>query len=144
MSRTDKDAPWWVRSTWFEPVHMYCQYDLTGRFFWSRFPQRRVCDLLDEPALGNFSHGSITWKTIHRNPELAHCRWEPMWPSKNRYKYTRPPSRAEKHLEWWGPDRAHVRDLMIRARQQYNGSGDVDIVEPTRHHRHAGKGGWWD
>jgi hypothetical protein len=136
MSRTDKDRPWWIRSEWYEPVHYNCMY-YQG---YQTCDRSRVCDLPPEPVRGNFSYPSAG----HRYGPRAQCIWYPMWPRRVRYNYTRPPTRVDKHLGWWGPDRRDVRDLMIKARKQYRGYREVEILEPVRHHRHAGKAGWWD
>jgi hypothetical protein len=33
---------------------------------------------------------------------------------------------------------------MTKAKHQYNGSREVEIVERVQHHRHASIKGWWD
>ena len=130
MSRTDKDTPWWVQSDWYEPFHLSCENELRT---YGREP--RACDLPAEPTR---SHYRVAW----RKPETWHCKWEAIWP--RRYRYT-PPTRCKRHLEWWGPDRAMVRDLVHDARKQHRGSGEVEILRPEPgNHRHASKRGWWD
>lgn len=138
MSRTDKDKPWWVRTNWYVAAHEKCPFDSYRRdAYWSR---SRECDLPPDPLRSNFAQGyQPRWI---RRP--AACTWEPEWPRRDRYNFTRPPSREDKHLGWWGPDRRDVRDLMIEARKQYHGNREVEILEPVQHHRHTSKKGWWD
>jgi len=135
MSRTDKDAPWWVRSEWWVPKHWRCENSLRT---YGREP--RVCDLPAEPV-----RQDRPTPRPRRWLDLETCHWEAEWVRLDRYRYTRPPTRQEKHLDWWGPDRAQVRDLTYDARKQYRGSAEVEILRPEPgHHRHASKKGWWD
>jgi hypothetical protein len=133
MSRTDKDKPWWVRTEWYTPEHR-CRLRIPAITRW----RESECDLAPEPF----------WSRQERHrwlrPSEPGCTWEPEWPRRYRYNFTRPPTRVDKHLGWWGPDRRDVRDLMIKARKQYRGYREVEILEPVRHHRHAAKAGWWD
>jgi len=134
MSRTDKDTPWWVQSEWWVPDHHRCENSLRT---YGREP--RVCDLPAEPIRQDRSHPRRYWD------KLQSCTWEAEWPRLFHYNYTTPPSSYDKHLGWWGPDRAQVRDLMLDARKQHRGSGEVEIFQPEPgNHRHASKKGWWD
>lgn len=138
MSRTDKDAPWWVRSEYYEPAHYFCQFDIFRIFGWHRFPDgRRSCDLPSEP----FRERHRNYVSQRNGPS---CMWAAEWPRRWRYNYTWGPSREDRHLAWYGPDRRRARDMLIEAAKEYRGYGDVDVIEPTWHHRHASMKGWWD
>jgi hypothetical protein len=132
MSRTDKDKPWWVRTEWYKADHR-CRLAVPAMARWSTYE----CDLAPEPFRG---YTEPRWM----HPSKPGCTWAAEWPRRDRYNYTRPPTRVDKHLGWWGPDRRDVRDLMNEARKQYHGYREVEILEPVQHHRHAGKKGWWD
>jgi hypothetical protein len=55
-----------------------------------------------------------------------------------------PPTRQERHVEWWGPDRARVRDSLKSAAKEFRAAGEVEAVTPTINHRHASIKGWWN
>jgi hypothetical protein len=132
MSRTDKDAPWWVQAEYWEPLHA-----VSCEFYIGYFRREyRACNLPPAPIRQDQSHPRSYIRT-------APCSWVAVMPHKDRYRYTRPPTREDKHLGWWGPDRRKVRDLMVSAKQLYRGGSDPDIITP-RHHRHASNCGWWD
>src|SRR4029450_9708130 len=133
MSRTDKDMPFWVVAKWYKPSHgIRCpQYDRGG---WAK---TEPCDLPQNPVRQTGFHWRI---------RATRCIWEADWDERvgYRYRYTWGPRKVDRHLDWYGPDRAKVRDQMTKAKKQYNGSGDVEIVERVQHHRHASIKGWWD
>lgn len=138
MSRTDKDAPWWVRSEWHLPEHYYCQYDVTRQYGWHRFPESRKCDLPVEPEFTQ--HRQLGWRK-----KVEGCVWEPEWPFRRRYRYTRPPSKKEKRNNYWGPDRSRVRAALGKARQEHQTLGEVVTDCPVVQHKHGPiSGGWWD
>jgi hypothetical protein len=142
MSRTDKDAPYWVRTEFYEAEHDWMCPDRIARS-WQHYRRTpNSCTLPAEPTRRHPAHRRSP-RTISEIPE---CTWLPVWPRRWRYNYTRPPSRKDRHFNWWGPDRANARDVLIKARQQYNGCGDVDdVIEPTAKTLHAPYcGGWWD
>lgn len=134
MSRTDKDMPFWVVASWYIPSHgIHCPlYDRGG---WAKTDP---CDLPETPSK---RASGRHW----RNKETR-CTWEADWSERRsyRYRYTRPPTKEDRHLDWYGPDRAKVRDQMTKAKHQYNGSREVEIVERVQHHHHASIKGWWD
>lgn len=141
MSRTDKDVPWWVAAEWYVPEHRYCREAGSSRRSWQYSPWGdRECDLPESP--------------IHHNPYMrarwrgrakeVHCFWEAEWPWRLRYRYTWGPTREDRRLAWWGPDRRRIRDECRKAAQEYRGTGDVEIVVSTRHHTHSPAKGWWD
>jgi len=135
MSRTDKDQPWWVRSELMVPSHsVSCEHRIP-RYH----PADHTCDLSPEPPARTKPNGPKP-----RMFRKEHCTWEPEWPWKRRYKYTRPPFKRERHLDWWGPARARDRDAVIKARQEYHGCGQVDEPKVMPQHRHASIKGWWD
>jgi hypothetical protein len=119
MSRTDKDAPWWVRSTYYTPTHR-----ASCKLGWHDEP----CNLDPEPVR---IHRSAYGRFIYR----TRCIWEA-----ERHCY-RPPTREDRHLDWWGPDRAEVRDFCRMAKRDHGGYGE--LLEPIRQHRHASYKGWW-
>ena len=57
MSRTDKDLPFWMLATYWEPDHVSCQYAV-----WRR--GRRACDLPDRPIRERPVNHS--WRTRRR------------------------------------------------------------------------------
>lgn len=146
MSRTDKDVPWWIESEWYRPSHgRNCRYLVPYSCPWG--PRKATgacelpCDLPDEPRRGAYSP-RLRYQLQDRP---TRCIWEPCYERfAHRYRYTRPPLKRERHLEWYGPDRAKVRDLLLEARRQYQGSGNIDVPEPTRNHRHASVNGRWN
>jgi hypothetical protein len=142
MSRTDKDIPWQFQSEWYQPIHGHNCIQLVP--YLSRWGPRETtvpCTLPNEPQRRKY----VPWYRLSRELQFAACTWEPVYERyDHRYRYTRPPTKRERHLGWDGPVRAQLRDLLFEARKQYRGSGDIDIPEPPRHHRHASIKGWWD
>ena len=135
MSRTDKDKPWWVRATWMVPSHSnYCPHYEHG----NRFHPKIACNLPAVPVL------KPPAGYIRRWPPVPQCTWEPEYPHRDRYRYTRLPTKRDKHFDWWGPARARDRDAAVKARKQYLGSGDVDEPKVMPQHRHCSIKGWWD
>lgn len=138
MSRTDKDAPYWVRTEFYEPDHDWTCPDRIARSWQQYHRTPNSCTLPKDPV-----RVSPQWLGTRTMPEIPDCKWIATWPA-DRGRSLGPRSR-DRHWYWWGPDRAGVRNVLTKARQQYNGSGDVDIVEPTVNPRHAMfSGGWWD
>lgn len=140
MSRTDKDAPWWVRSEWYEPVHFNCPNTL-GYLIWRWRPAKSACDLPTDPVRYN-PRLIRRWRPREQTP----CYWEAEWPYRDRYRYTHGPTKEDRHLGWYGPDRARVRDQLLGAKKEHHAHGDVEIVGQAlfHHHRHASIKGWWD
>src|SRR4029450_1805954 len=135
MSRTDKEAPWWVAAQWWIPSHNHnCENELRG-------PHTRPCDL---PAAPVCQDRSRTRYWVFRNRDYP-CVWEAQWPRQAyRYRYTWGPTKEDRHLMWWRPHRRKVRGIMTHARQLYHGGEEPDVITP-RHHRHAPDcNGWWD
>lgn len=132
MSGTDKDMPVWASAEYYEPWHAYRCGSRPG----TRFGDE-PCTLPAEP---------VRQHPAHRRTSRGACIWEPVWPgpAERRYRCTWGPKRDDRHFGWWGPDRAKVRDQMTKARQQYNASREVEIVERVDQHRHAPVAGWWD
>lgn len=141
MSRTDKDAPWWVRAEVYEPDHDLSCVDYSSPYgwFWNRAIARTLhCDLPPTP-MRRIQRAVKGWSTTR-------CSWTACWPNDHhRYRYTRPPTKEERHCNWWGPHRAELRELCTGARKQYHGDRDAEILAPPRHHRHNPvSGGYWD
>ncbi len=130
MSNTDKDKPYWVTAVWWEADHWLCENDVPRRWYRGG----RTCDLPDRP--------------VRQHPEhrrTGRCTWQAEWPFRDRYRYTRPPTREERRAGWHGPQRAAVRDECHAAVAEYRGSGRVDTIPTTRQHRHSPlRRGWWD
>jgi hypothetical protein len=140
MSRTDKDAPYWVRTEFYKPDHDWNCPDRIPRLWQHYHRGPHGCTLPPEPV--RLPPQRQRFRTI---PEVPRCRWVAVWPRRWRYNYTRPPSRKDRHFYWWGPERANVRNVLAKAKRQYNGCGEVDVVEPVAPMRHAMySGGWWD
>ena len=143
MSRTDKDAPYWVRTDFYEPDHDWRCPERVPRT-WQYYPRTPgSCTLPPEPA----RLPPQTWRRRYPRipPEVPECHWVAVWPRRWRYNRTRPPTVKDRRAYWWGPDRANVRNVLTKAKQQYNGYGEVDVIEPVMNPRHAMySGGWWD
>ena len=133
MSRTDKDVPHWVSAEYYEPHHALRCGSRPGTKFGNE-PCTLPARVVREPP---------QWGRTRRQ-----CHWEPVWYEERRqYRYcsTWGPRKTDRHVYWWGPDRALVRDQLTTAKQQYNGSRDVENVERVDLHHHAPiRGGWWD
>jgi hypothetical protein len=127
MSHTDKDEPWYMRARWFVPKHHLCEFDHGRR---SRPYELRECNLPTEPDRTR----DQMWR-----PHDG-CFWFPEW---DWHGYYGPPNREGRHLQWFGPDRARVRDSLKSAAKEYRAAGDVTTVPPTEHHRHSPINGWW-
>lgn len=137
MSRTDKDKPWWVRSERYEPVHDHrCAFNTT-RSRWAREPVW-PCTLPARPV-----RHRVDW-TFRPCPTENYCTWEPVWPNRWRYNYTRGPSKQERHADWWGPVRALDQVAGRRARDEYRAGGELSEPKVHRNHRHCSIKGWWD
>lgn len=141
MSRTDKDAPYWVRTSLYEPWHNHCEFDATW-WGWSWFPNGpRECDLPEEPT---YQH------PVRRRAsrmEQRSCVWEPCDPDETyRFRFTWGPRPIDRRLCYWKPDRARVHAACDRARKEYNSFGQTEVEVPLFQHRHAETtgGGWWD
>lgn len=121
MSRTDKDAPNWVRSEYYIAWHsLYCPYGMNMK------SRAHSCNLPPEPIR---RRDGRSW--------IRGCSWEPEW---DRRTYYHSPSREDRHVNYWGPDRALVRDF---CHQAVKDPDDPDLIEPVRQHRHSSYKGWW-
>ncbi len=131
MSKTLKDRPWWVKATWWEPVHDGCQFDVPrSRWFPWRGP-RRVCDL---PAVPVVRRPTRTRQFKH----VPMCFW---WPVSEVHPFRHAPKWFIDHV---GHDveRTAVRDRGRRAIAEYRATGDVDVELPVDQHRHQGRWLW--
>jgi hypothetical protein len=139
MSRTDKDAPYWVRATFYVPDHAYDCPDYRPRHHPREYPLR-VCNLPAEPVR---RHPNLSaWR---RWREIG-CIWEMSWVD-DRWAIDinrdRPRGRIDRRLNWWGPDRSRTRDACRSAAREFNETGDVDTEPGTRNHRHSPGRGYW-
>lgn len=134
MSDTDKDKPWWVTVTWWEPAHIWCEHDTASY----RSRDKRTCDLPDEPDPTRDRP-----RLSGRRRGEVHCSW---WPTRERnrfrYKTGNPPRWFVRHV-WNGIERVSVRDACLRAIGEYRATGEVDVMPSVRQHRH-GAGWLWD
>lgn len=140
MSRTDKDAPYWVRAdlTRFTPKHEYgCPFYFPR--FTRRDPPNRECNLPERPVRQHRAHVSMKRLIIATFP------WQCYWaaPYDRTWWYERPPSKKDRHFDWFGPDRAQARDECRAAMRDYNANGDTELDVVTDSPRHAGKQGYW-
>lgn len=126
MSRTDKDTPYWVTATWWEPYHARCENGIRNY----RIPRRHrdTCNLPAEPVIQHYR--TRTWRTG--------CHWSPDW---TRRHYPNPPHDAIRQ-QWNGPERAAARDECRRAAAEYRATGTVDTIPTTRQHRHCTRWLW--
>lgn len=76
----------------------------------------------------------LNWPAGHRYWYGGYGHWLGLWG----------PRRWDRHYEWWGPDRAKVRDSLKSAATEYRAAGEVWSIAPVEQHRHAPRGGWWD
>ena len=135
MSRTDKDAPWWVRVEFYEPEHSHCPNAAmhSRRWLMQQLPVTRECDLPEEPVRHN-------WRQAPRHERYSHCTWEPSgW---DRKYYTRPPRSYDRRIYFHGPSRRVFRDFCQKAKQEFAGSGEVELIDPNP--RIISQLDWWD
>lgn len=120
MSRTDKDAPHWVRAEFYEPNHMNCPLIPAHEgSVWRRRTDVSSCTLSVEP---------VRLPPMARSWRLGRCTWDPVgW---DRKYYTKTPKRVDRRVYFHGPNRRMIRDFCAKARQEYAGCGEVDSVEP--------------
>lgn len=124
MSRTDKDLPYWMLSTFWEPYHFRCQYALFAG-------GRRICDLPEQPI--RVRPAGHSWRS-----RPGGCHWVPGIPARRTYG----PPRWYVRLEFTGPRRRRVRDQLTRARQEYHATGEVDVAADVTQHRHIARWHW--
>lgn len=84
MSRTDKDAPFWVRAEFYEPDHDWnCPERIAKP--WQRYRRAGHCTLPLEPVRNDTSRIRRIPRLI---PEVLECQWTPSgW---DRRYYTHP------------------------------------------------------
>jgi hypothetical protein len=127
LSRTDNTDPLWVRAIWWEPHHWRCD---KAPIFATDHP----CDLPPEP-IRNADSGR-PWR--HR----GRCVWEPTYDGINTGGgWSAPPWFCR--VEFTCPERRRVRDQLVRARQEYRATGEVDVIIETAQHRHRADWDWW-
>lgn len=126
MSRTDKDAPGWVRAL----NHPHA----TAIHFWR-------C----ETRYGNRAPAHRTRCDIDDTTNIPTNRCGYWLFDRYRFPYTDAPTTRRRHLDYFGPERTAVRDSLHLARRDYNAHGETDLDAPTRQTRHSDwHGGWWD
>lgn len=134
MSRTDKDAPWWLNASWM-PQHSYsCTW-------WGT----RACSLPDTPPkrppiqrrvrreVDPFVSGYSSWMVI--------CHWRPADTRRWKDAVPQPPKWFRDHV-WTSAERAAVRDDCRRAEAEHR-AGDVDVIPSVRQHRHGASWLWY-
>lgn len=128
MSRTDKDMPYWVRATWWQPQHYQCDCPDAEHFRGWRYNRPvRPCDLPAEPRI-----------ELPRRP--ARCTWGPVW--EWHYWCGRGPDRDFVNLIWHGPQRRQARDDCRRAIAEYRAHGTVQVIPSTDPARNGAKWLW--
>lgn len=131
MSRTDKDMPGFARATWWAPQHYRCGNPPDGLWWWGYWTTGgyRACDLPDRPVR--------QFQQWRRPP---HCHWSPVEET-GRYRcpyYSqRSPSREDRRVHYWGPQRRAARDDLRMAAAQYRARGEVDVEPDVGQHRHG-------
>lgn len=134
MSRTDKDAPYWVRAEYYKPDHDWNCPDWIARSH-QHYPRTTSCSLPEEPT-----RTKVPWPRTRKIPEVPRCRWVPAgW---DRKFYTLPPRRGDRKVYFHGPTRCEVRDFCAKVRQEYAGCGEVETIEPLSKRPSALD--WWD
>lgn len=128
MSRTDKDLPVWLLSTWWEPEHYRCPHTI--------FRDGRPCDLPDAPVRER--PVKTTWKTTVRA-----CTWRPCWDYYDRPYGPQGVPPWFVRQEFTGPERSRVRDECREALKEYNSTREVDTVPSVTQHRHMARWDWW-
>lgn len=129
MSRTDKDAPNWVRAL-NDPRRVIdhafgCELSpLNG---WQNDGVRHACTV-DDP---NSDHS------------YRFCRY---WlEDRTRFRYSDGPTAEMLRTGYFGPERAAVRASLLDALRDYNTHGETEADPPTRQTRRSDwYGGWWD
>lgn len=115
MSRTDKDAPAWVRATYYRPQHHLCC--AAGR------NGQAACTLPAHPVR---TQGAGVYRP-------RQCSWQPVrdwWMGSGWHAGS----------GFIDPERAQSRNELRRAAQEHNGSGDTNVI-PTAGTRRRGR---WD
>lgn len=123
MSRTDKDAPSWVRAK-YAPRNTEWHHRCENSVWAARAPQGTVF----EPCTIDQSGG---W-----------CRY---FVDSRDFWWSDSPTGEDKNFYWYAPERASVRVSLDAARRDFNAHGETDIEPENRQTRGAPwGGGWWD
>lgn len=117
MSRTDKDAPYWVNATWRPEHSQACQHG------------RARCTLA--PRCHGPRRQHPDWRLYAWT-----CRWEPVDP---RHAISGPPRWFINHV-WEAPQRQAARRACRQAAAEHRADGRVEVDPPVWQHRH---GAWW-
>lgn len=127
MSRTDKDAPWWLADEYYERHHFRCH---NSHYLGTKW---HTCDLPNNPG----------------RPHHTKCRWFPTFAGVRTNSYWKwalgkgsPPRWFNRHV-WYGPQRRQERTILGEAKKDYNANGDTDIEMANVNHRHNGYWLWW-
>jgi hypothetical protein len=126
LSRTDNTDPHWVRAQWWKPTHWRCDRA-------EIFRGDRPCDLPPEPVVSR-NHSL-------RHQMRGHCTWVPTWEGMTAGGgWSAPPWFCR--TEFTAPERCRVRDQLVRARQEYHATGEVNVIVETAQHRHRANWDW--
>ena len=121
MSRTDKDAPGWVRTMNAPHAVTHHVYGCVLHPYRSTSVAERACDI---------------------DTRDGRCY---RWDRDHVYRYYSRPGQAEIHSRYFGPERAHVRDALRAAARDYAAYGDTDLEPLTRQNRRSTwSGDYWD
>lgn len=126
MSDTDKDKPYWVTASRWEPEHWNCQYDERRR------RPLRECDLPARPVVRRPER--LTWRA--RND--WGCHW---FPDDRRHPFSPVPRWYVQHV-WTNVERRSVRDSARQAVAEHRATGEVDVELSVRQHRHGATWFW--
>lgn len=129
MSRTDKDLPFWMLATYWEPNHVKCQHSV-----WRR--SQRECDLPEAPVL--MRPAKNTWRT-----QTAGCCWVPTWDHYYRAYGSMGVPAWFVRAYCLDPERRQVRDDCRAALKEYNANGEVDTIPSITQHRHRARWLYW-
>ena len=167
MSRTDKDAPDWVRALHAaqDGRRTVVRHSLFCVDYTSQFRSGPVVDrwmrVTRADAIANGYVISPYWAD-EETSEFVHAL-VPYGPfpcdidvpgnrcarhttgGRRRSSWFTTPSSDERHLLYFGPERAAVRDSLREAAKEYRATGEVD-TEPSKRQTRGSMwvGGWWD
>lgn len=123
MSRTDKDRPYWVRGTYFEPYH-FCGIGDSG------VALRDDCNLPIEPPRINYENYASHYSRRARDGQS--CYWIMNYPDTDQLRGVR--IKVLRRKMWNKPHRGAVRNA---ARRAMMGDWDVEFPDGRTRHRLA-------
>ena len=125
MSNTTKDRPYWVRAN--DPAERGKPYHGCTNPWYVKAHGIDCCDI-DEPQTAT---GSKICQYMISSEKLS------------RYRWSRGPTKAERRIEYWKPERRQQRESTHKATRAHRAGQLVDI-EGTDHRHAPIRGGYWD